>query len=100
MTWNQNQNSGKIALEDFPCWKLEDAKARFSELVREARDRQPQRVAVRGQEAVVVISTQEFARLLPLLEQPSLHGLLSNSPLSQLDFESEELRSPVREIEL
>ena len=39
MTRNQNQNSGKIALEDFPCWKLEDAKALFSELVREARDR-------------------------------------------------------------
>lgn len=96
----QNPNPEKMALEDFPCWKLEDAKARFSELVHLARESKPQRVAVRGQEAVVVISTQEFSRLLPLLEQPSLHGLLSESPLSRLDFESQETRPPVREVEL
>ncbi|MEO0804625.1 MAG: type II toxin-antitoxin system Phd/YefM family antitoxin [Cyanobacteria bacterium J06642_2] len=88
------------APSSFPCWKLEDAKARFSEVVRLARDRQPQRVTVRGQEAVVVISAEDFKRLLPLMQQPSLHGLLSQSPLSQLEFEPESARSPVREVEL
>ncbi|MEO1132019.1 MAG: type II toxin-antitoxin system Phd/YefM family antitoxin [Cyanobacteria bacterium J06639_1] len=84
----------------FPSWKLEDAKARFSELVRLARDRQPQRVTVRGQEAVVLISAEDFKRLLPWMQQPSLHELLSQSPLRQLEFESEPSRSPIREIEL
>jgi antitoxin Phd len=46
-------------------WKLEDAKARFSEVVRRARSEGPQRVTVRGKEAVVVISTEELERLLP-----------------------------------
>ena len=45
-------------------WKLEDAKARFSELVRQARREGPQRVSVRGREAVVILSVDEFDRLL------------------------------------
>lgn len=46
-------------------WKLEDAKARFSELVRRARSEGPQRVTVRGKDAVVVIAAEELDRLLP-----------------------------------
>ncbi len=70
------QNSG---------WKLQDAKARFSELVRRARTEGPQRVTVRGQDAVVVIAADELARLLPpasdtvpfvaFMESLSVHGL-------------------------
>lgn len=46
-------------------WKLQDAKARFSELVRRARTEGPQRVTVRGQDAVVIIAVDELERLLP-----------------------------------
>jgi antitoxin Phd len=46
-------------------WKLEDAKARFSEVVRLARSQGPQRVSVRGKDAVVVISVEELERLMP-----------------------------------
>jgi antitoxin Phd len=53
------------AVEDYRGWKLEDAKARFSEVVRRARTEGPQRVTVRGKDAVVVISADELARLLP-----------------------------------
>jgi antitoxin Phd len=45
-------------------WKLEDAKARFSEVVRRAQREGPQRVTVRGRNAVV-ISAEELERLLP-----------------------------------
>ena len=41
-------------------WKLQDAKARFSELVREARKGHPQRVSVRGKESVVVVDPERF----------------------------------------
>ena len=44
-------------------WQLQDAKARFSELVKRARERGPQHVSVRGEPAVVVVSEAEFARL-------------------------------------
>ena len=46
-------------------WRLEEAKAQFSEVVRRARTHGPQRVTVRGQDAVVVIAVEELARLLP-----------------------------------
>ncbi len=46
-------------------WKLRDAKARFSELVRRAQTEGPQRVTVRGRDAVVVIAADELERLLP-----------------------------------
>lgn len=46
-------------------WKLEDAKARFSEVVRLARSEGPQRVSVRGKDAVVVMSVEELDRLMP-----------------------------------
>lgn len=44
-------------------WQLQDAKARFSELVRRAQQNGPQHVSVRGEPAIVVISEREFAKL-------------------------------------
>ena len=41
-------------------WKLQDAKARFSELVRRARSEGPQRVTVHGKDAVVVVAANQF----------------------------------------
>ncbi|MGH6719583.1 MAG: type II toxin-antitoxin system prevent-host-death family antitoxin [Alphaproteobacteria bacterium] len=50
-------------LETLASWKLEDAKARFSEVVRRARAGAPQRVTYRGEDAVVVVAAAEFKRL-------------------------------------
>jgi prevent-host-death family protein len=41
-------------------WKLQDAKARFSELVRRARKGKPQRVTVHGKDAVVVVDAERY----------------------------------------
>jgi antitoxin Phd len=46
-------------------WKLADAKARFSEVVRRARIEGPQRVTVRGNDAVVVIAVETLEKPLP-----------------------------------
>lgn len=87
-------------LDELEVWKLEDAKARFSEVVRLARETAPQRITVRGEDAVVILSTREFTKLLPLLEQPSLQTLLSQSPLSRLEFEQPGITTPIRDIKL
>jgi antitoxin Phd len=50
---------------DTGVWKLEDAKAKFSEVVGRARDQGPQYVTVRGKTAVAVIDAEELRRLLP-----------------------------------
>ena len=47
-------------------WKLEDAKARFSEVVRRAHAEGPQYVTVRGKSSVAVINVAELERLLPV----------------------------------
>jgi prevent-host-death family protein len=41
-------------------WKLQDAKARFSELVRRARTGGPQRVTVHGKNAVLVVDPERY----------------------------------------
>jgi len=41
-------------------WKLQDAKARFSEVVRKARAGPPQTVTVHGKDAVVVFDPERF----------------------------------------
>lgn len=75
-------------------WKLEDAKARFSELVQRARSDGPQRVSVRGKDAVVVISVEDLAKLSPTDDDTgaSLISLLQESSLGELDLEREEDR--------
>lgn len=44
------------------AWRLQDAKARFSEVVRRARSEGPQHVTVHGKEAVVVVSANDFKK--------------------------------------
>ena len=46
-------------------WKLEDAKARLSEVVRLAATNGPQLVTVRGKEAAVIVAAEEYKQLLP-----------------------------------
>ena len=68
-------------------WKLADAKAQFSELVMQVQANGPQRVTVRGKDAVVVVAADEFDRLVASTDRPSLHELLSTSPLRDLPIE-------------
>jgi antitoxin Phd len=70
-------------------WKLEDAKARFSEVVRLARSEGPQRVTVRGRDAVVVISVEELERLMPAEPRAPLVAFLEGLKLDGLDLERE-----------
>lgn len=44
-------------------WPLQDAKARFSELVRRVHAEGPQHVTVHGREEVVVVAAEMFRRM-------------------------------------
>src|SRR5580693_648348 len=94
------KRSVRTSHRPLPTWKLQDAKAHFSQVVREARERGPQRVTLHGKDAVVILSAEDYARLAPAAAQPNLHALLSGSPLRDLDFEHGSVRSPVRDVEL
>lgn len=70
-------------------WKLEDAKARFSEVVRLAHSEGPQRVTVRGHDSVVVISAEELDRLTRRKPEKPFVEFMESLDLDDLDLERE-----------
>ena len=81
-------------------WKLKDAKARFSEVVRRAEAEGPQAVTLRGRRAVVVVDAAEFDRLsdrpktggiVEFFESLALDGIdLTREPDAGRDLEFDE----------
>ena len=82
-----------------PPWKLQDAKARFSELVRAARTQGPQHVTVHGRDAVVVLSAEEYARLAKPPAR-SLYDVMQACPDPDFEFDFPGIRVEVRDVEL
>src|SRR5882757_7135097 len=81
-------------------WALQDAKARFSEVVRKAKTEGPQQITVHGREEVVVVSVEEYRRIKGEPTGAVLIELMQNSPLGDIEFDREGTRSPVRDVEL
>lgn len=79
-------------------WQLQEAKNKLSQLVEEARTSGPQVITVRGREAAVVLSIEEYRRLAP--KQESLAEFLAKSPLRGSGLEIERLPELGRDIEL
>jgi prevent-host-death family protein len=80
-------------------WQLQEAKQKFSALVREALAKGPQIVTRHGEEVVVVLSAAEFRRLSK--PQLDVKEVLLSGPYSD-DFarEIERSRQPTRVIDL
>ena len=81
-------------------WALQDAKARFSELVRRARSDGPQHVTVHGRDEVVVIAASEFQRLTAERSGAALVAAMQASPYPEINLEPARMRLPVRDVEL
>jgi prevent-host-death family protein len=79
---------------------LQDAKARFSELVRRVRAEGPQHVTVHGRDEVVVVAAEEFRRLKGDPTGESLVAAIQASPHREIDIEPRRSRLPVRETNL
>ncbi|MCU1231746.1 MAG: type toxin-antitoxin system Phd/YefM family antitoxin, partial [Acidobacteria bacterium] len=77
-------------------WALQDAKARFSEVVRKARTEGPQQITVHGREEVVVVSVEEYRRVKGQPTGEALVKLLHDSPLRDIRIERKGTRSRVR----
>jgi prevent-host-death family protein len=81
-------------------WDLQDAKARFSEVVRKAKTEGPQRITVHGREEVVVISVEEYRRVKDQRTGQELVKVLQQSPLSDVTIDHEPTYPPVHDVEL
>jgi prevent-host-death family protein len=82
-------------------WQLQEAKARFSELFRMARERGPQRVTKHGRTAVVVLPAEEYERLSNArARRGSLAQFFAESPLAGSGIHLERKRDYGRNVEL
>jgi prevent-host-death family protein len=81
-------------------WPLQDAKARFSELVRRVRSEGPQHVTVHGRDEVVVIAAEEFRRLKGDLTGRALIAAMQASPHRDIDLTPARMKMPVRGVRL
>ena len=95
-TKSQNPRSGRSTSR----WALQDAKARFSELVRRVRSEGPQHVTVHGRDEVVVVAAEEFHRLKGERSGAALIEALQASPHSDSAIQPRRAPMPVREVDL
>lgn len=81
-------------------WRLQDAKARLSEVVRAAQRHGPQRVTLHGRDAAVIVGAEEFDRLQRPVSGRDIVAALASSPLAEVTIERHPVRSPVRKVSL
>lgn len=79
-------------------WHLQDAKNRFSEVVRKASEEGPQFVSKHGKESVVVLSIEDYRRLDR--SGNSLVDFFQSSPLAAVELDTKRDKSFSRDISL
>lgn len=81
-------------------WALQDAKARFSEVVKRAQSDGPQHVTVRGRDEVVILTADEFRKLKGEQSGQALIAAMQASPYRDLELEMRRNPMPVRGVDL
>ena len=79
-------------------WQVQEAKARFSELVRGAHEAGPQTITVRGRRTAVLLSAKDYDRLSG--RKPSLAAFMRASPLAGIRLAIDRDRSLPRGFDL
>lgn len=79
-------------------WQLQEAKNKFSKLVEKAQHEGPQFVTKHGKETVVVLSVEEYKKIVK--PESDLFQFIQASPLSRTLIKIERDKSLARDIEL
>jgi len=79
-------------------WQLQEAKAKFSEVVKLANQEGPQEITMRGQPTAILISLKDFEKIKK--KKPSFVSFMRSSPLAGVDLKLERDKSPARKIKL
>ena len=79
-------------------WQLQEARDKFSQVVEEAQRSGPQVITVSGEEAAILLSMDDYRRLLP--HQETLAEFLMNSPLRGSGIEIERDQDFDRNVDL
>jgi len=79
-------------------WQLQEAKARLSELIREATSNGPQEITVHGEPTAVLMSMSQYHALTQ--KKPRFVEFMRSSPLVGVELELVRAKSASRDIEL
>lgn len=79
-------------------WQLQEAKNKFSEVVRRAISEGPQTVTKHGKDSVVVVSAEEFRK--SHRSKDSLVDFFQQSPLASVNLSLKRDKSKTRNISL
>ncbi len=79
-------------------WKLQDAKSKFSQLIQDAVKKGPQFITRHGKETAVIISMEEYHRLMG--KYPDFKDFLLSAPRSSDGLKIPRDRSKVRDFTL
>ena len=80
------------------AWQLQDAKNRFSALVKAAEKEGPQVITVHGQEKAVLLSAEAYQRLVQ--RKGSLLDFFQRSPWAKTDIDISRAKDTGRDVEL
>ncbi|MFZ2525264.1 MAG: type II toxin-antitoxin system Phd/YefM family antitoxin [Candidatus Ferrigenium altingense] len=79
-------------------WQLQEAKGKFSEVVKRAQSQGPQNITVHGEAVAVLISRRDYLKLTH--PKPGLVEFLRASPLAGSDLKITREQTNTREIKL
>jgi len=79
-------------------WQLQDAKSKFSQLVDSAMHREPQFVTKHGNNAVVILSFEDYQKIIK--PPTDLVTFLRRSPLMEVELDISRNSDLPRKIEL
>ncbi|MCC2646927.1 MAG: Phd YefM [Rickettsiaceae bacterium] len=79
-------------------WQFQEAKAKLSEVIKEAVKEGPQEITVRGKSTAIIISIDEYNNLVN--PKNSLIDFLQNSPLYGIELNIKRDKSVSRDIDL
>lgn len=101
MTSQTSYNLGESMPKTLPAWQVQSAKAKFSEVFRLARTEGPQRITRQGKEGVVMISDEQYDRLMVKSHQPkSIVQFFRQSPLAGVELDWERDKDTGRDVEI
>ena len=82
-------------------WQAQEAKARFSEVMRRAREAGPQYITVHGREESVVLSADEYRKLKGSGRTgKTIVEAFAASPFKEVEIEPRRYEDPIRPVVL
>lgn len=79
-------------------WKVQDAKAQFSEVLKQATLQGPQEITLRGEPTAVILSKEDFDKLTS--PKNSFVEFMRQSPLAKVDLKIKRDDSMTRDVDL